>query len=203
MCSLSICQVLTPTRSLTGALTCMHHLHLKTASLSISSPPFGSAAAFVDWVNFGSCKGCADPSTPLTSPVCCSLPLRCHLLGYILTCCGRIISQSDFPHSPPPQPQHLSLAFAFHSLALKSWKSHHQCRLSLPAPCLTWEYTHARCNSHSEYIVSICPLWSDPMNDHIMSGLCQGYASQFLYRHSHRCWKICRKKVVRKGVETS
>lgn len=40
------------------------------------------------------------PPTTSTSPVSRSLPLRCHLLGYILTC-GSIISQSDFLPSFP------------------------------------------------------------------------------------------------------
>ena len=53
---------------------------------------------------FGGCKGC-------------SLPPHCHLPGYMLTCCRRVISHSDFL-SPPPA----SLTSALHSLV---WKSNH------------------------------------------------------------------------------
>lgn len=152
-----MCQVPTrsPTQSLTHALTRTHCLHpkTKTASLSVSSPPSGSVAAFVDWETLGGCEGCVNPSNPSSlSPVSCSLPLHCHLLGYILTCCGRIISQSDFPHPHPhllPEPHPLCICLAQLGRGVME--------ISTPtlfaSPCLEWEYTHARCSSHSEYIV--------------------------------------------------
>lgn len=71
--------------------------------------------------------------SPYDSPASYSLPLHCHLLGYILTFCGRIISQSNFlpnPHPPPPTPRLHLLSTAWHG---SHEKCHCLCRLSLPA----------------------------------------------------------------------
>lgn len=75
----------------------------------------------------------------------CSSHLLCHKLGDMLTCGGRIISQSDFlqllPHPRlPPSPPHRSLR-----LFSTAWNGSHGNLISCFFFPLALEYTH-RCN---------------------------------------------------------
>lgn len=76
------------------------------------------------------------------STLCTQLNSCCHLLGYILTCCRRVISQSDFP--PPPT------SFLWHLLSTAL----HRCHGNLISRAVC--HLSRRCSTHEpDAIVNI------------------------------------------------